>query len=94
MKSVGEKGLPAGELRRFVEFTGTQNTCLPTILHEDNKLANKTRQSHLEVSGKESGTAGSIFGSQCIYIDSNISSELQKKVFNGSPKAIIAHHDI
>eukprot|EP00268_Persea_americana_P044628 TRINITY_DN4510_c1_g1_i3.p1 TRINITY_DN4510_c1_g1~~TRINITY_DN4510_c1_g1_i3.p1 ORF type:complete len:549 (-),score=83.24 TRINITY_DN4510_c1_g1_i3:401-2047(-) len=86
VKSVGENGLPTGELHRLVEFSSAQNTCLPAILHEDNKPANKTQQSLLDVSGKESRNGSSIFASECIYIDSNISSELQKKVVEAATR--------
>eukprot|EP00262_Sarcandra_glabra_P022403 TRINITY_DN9905_c0_g1_i1.p1 TRINITY_DN9905_c0_g1~~TRINITY_DN9905_c0_g1_i1.p1 ORF type:complete len:489 (-),score=62.67 TRINITY_DN9905_c0_g1_i1:370-1806(-) len=84
VKNVGENGSPTGELNRLVGFPGTGNSCLPTILHEDNKACNNTWQSHLQFSGKDYRSKGSILASHCIYIDSNVSSELQKKVVDAA----------
>ncbi|XP_077236394.1 uncharacterized protein LOC143877947 isoform X2 [Tasmannia lanceolata] len=81
VKSVGENGLPMKELNRLVGFTGSEYSCLPTMMNDDSKLSNLARQPHQQSSGKESSRSReSVLANHCIYIDSNISTELQKKV--------------
>lgn len=86
VRSFGANGMPSGELNRLVGFTGAENTCLPAILHNDNRSSNKQWQPHLEVSGKKSKNGGSVFSSHSIYIDSSISAELMKKVTEAATK--------
>ncbi|XP_058078838.1 uncharacterized protein LOC131227136 [Magnolia sinica] len=94
-KSVGENGLPVGEWNQLVGFAANENSCLPSMFREDNKAPTMTWQPHLQHSGKESsGNKGPVLASYCIYIDSNVSTEMQKKVTDaaaGEGAAILDH---
>ncbi|XP_042485890.1 uncharacterized protein LOC122066108 isoform X2 [Macadamia integrifolia] len=81
VKTVGESGLQTEELNRPLGFTGTKNTCLPVGVHDDAKQYGTTLQPHPYFVGKENNKSGkAVLSSHSIFIDSDISAELQSKV--------------
>lgn len=81
VKSVGENGLQVEELNQRLGFPGTENSCLPVGVLEDGKLFNTMRQPHLQSSGKESSRSRvSVLSGYSLFVDSDISAELQSKV--------------
>ncbi|KAL5995133.1 hypothetical protein ACLOJK_025191 [Asimina triloba] len=88
VKGVGENGLPVAEWNNVAGLAGSENSCLPPILQDGNTATNMNWRPHLRQSGKESSQAEvSFFDRQFIYIDSNISSEMQKKVTDAATEA-------
>ncbi|XP_077240936.1 uncharacterized protein LOC143881623 [Tasmannia lanceolata] len=86
VKSVGENGFPMRESDRLTGFSDAENSCLPATINEDSKLSNITCQKHLQSSGKKSRSRESVLANHCIYVDSNISTEMQKKVVEAAAK--------
>lgn len=81
VNSVVHPGLPLEEFSQLVAITNAEYSCLPLISREDNKSLSISLQSHSQSVGKEvSKTAGSILSGHCLYIDTDVSSELHKKV--------------
>ncbi|KAF9586976.1 hypothetical protein IFM89_039848 [Coptis chinensis] len=71
----------------------TENSCLPVGLREDNKHSNRTQQAQL--SGKESGTrADLVLSAKSIYVDSEISDGVRRKVINAATKGGVATIDL
>ena len=79
VKSTGDNGLPLGEFNRLVDIPGNENSCLPLITFGDGKSLDLTRQNQLQSSG-ENSKDGYFFSNDVLYIDSNISGEMRKKV--------------
>ncbi|KAF8393641.1 hypothetical protein HHK36_021887 [Tetracentron sinense] len=86
VQSVGENGLRMEELNRLLGFTSTEKSCLPVAVHEVLKQSNTIHQPHLPFSGKESRSRESILSGQSIYVDSDISAELQSKVVEAAAR--------
>lgn len=80
IKSVGESGLPLGEVNRLVGLTGSEKSCLPAIAFGDETSSNAAGQPQLPLSIKELRAGVSVFSNDCIFIDSGVSCELKKKV--------------
>ncbi|XP_072980616.1 uncharacterized protein [Typha angustifolia] len=79
VKSTGDNGLPLGEFNRLVDIPGNENSCLPLITFGDGKSSDLTRQNQLQSSG-ENSKDGYFFSNDVLYIDSNISGEMRKKI--------------
>ncbi|KAH7574473.1 hypothetical protein JRO89_XS03G0300600 [Xanthoceras sorbifolium] len=86
VKSIGEHGMHLDKLNRLVGFSGTENSCLPAGIYES-KQHDKTRKPNLQFSDKESNrSTDSTLSGHYIYVDSDISEELQNKVFEAAAK--------
>lgn len=81
VKSVGDSGSHIDELHQARVITGAENSCLPASIHEAKKLE-RTEESRLLSSGRESqrSVVSTTLSGQSVYIDSDISAELQSKV--------------
>lgn len=81
VKSVGDNSGRIEELHRACGITGAENSCLPSSIHEAKKLE-RTAESHLLSSGRESQRSVDLMtlSGQSVYLDSDISAELQNKV--------------
>ena len=86
VKRAGENGMPLGELNQLVGLPGAEKSCLPHEIFKAEKPLSATGLSHLQSSRKELRSGGAVLSSDCIYIDSDISTEMKKKVNFGFVK--------
>ncbi|MQL79982.1 hypothetical protein Taro_012411 [Colocasia esculenta] len=83
VKNFGENGLPLQEIGHLVSHQSSNKSCLPA--HEGSNRSSMIWQPHLQTSEKETiRNRGSLLASKVIYIDSNISNELKKKVVDAA----------
>lgn len=82
VRRLGENGMPLEELNKLAGLPGAEKSCLPHGVFEVEKHLSKTWQCHLQTSRREIGNGGAVLASNSIYIDSNISIELKKKVID------------
>lgn len=80
VKHAGEDGMPLRELNQLIGLSGSEKSCLPLGFFEDEKSLSTIWRHHLQSSRKELRTGGAVLSSDCIYVDSDISTELRKKV--------------
>lgn len=87
VKSVGDSGGRIEELHRARGITGAENSCLPASIHEAKKLE-RTEESRLLSSGRESQKSVDLMtlSGQSVYLDSDISAELQNKVIDAATR--------
>lgn len=84
VKNVGENGMHMDELNQLVGFGGSDYSCLPSGIHEA-KQVDMMEKSHLRFSGKESSISKDLtLSGKSLYVDSDISDELQCKVILNS----------
>ncbi|CAL5358636.1 hypothetical protein CsSME_00048631 [Camellia sinensis var. sinensis] len=77
VKSIGENGMPMDDLNRLSQFVGSETSCLPVAIHEHAK------QSGMAVPFPEKESKRSVestLSGHSLYIDSDISPELHRKV--------------
>ncbi|KAF5743146.1 putative topbp1 [Tripterygium wilfordii] len=79
VKSVGETGLCLDELNRLVGFSSAENSCLPVGIHEVKRI-DFTDEAQKQLSVKFSRNMDSSLTGCTMYVDSDISPELKKKV--------------
>lgn len=81
VKSVGDSGSRIEELHRTRGITGAEKSCLPASIQEAKKLE-KGEESRLLSSGRECQRSVDLMNlsGQSVYLDSDISAELQNKV--------------
>ncbi|PIA30253.1 hypothetical protein AQUCO_05700155v1 [Aquilegia coerulea] len=90
VKGVGDSGLQV-EFNRVVRVCDTEKSCLPARLHERSKQVNTTQQAHLQSSGEDSGASRPVvLSGQSIYVDSEISDDVQRKVVDAATKGGVA----
>ncbi|XP_021894373.1 uncharacterized protein LOC110812022, partial [Carica papaya] len=86
VKNVGENGMHMDELNQLVGFGGSDYSCLPSGIHEA-KQVDMMEKSHLRFSGKESSISKDLtLSGKSLYVDSDISDELQCKVLEAAAK--------
>ncbi|KAL3744584.1 hypothetical protein ACJRO7_013798 [Eucalyptus globulus] len=87
VKSIGDTGGKIEELHRARGITGAGNSCLPASIHEAKKLE-RTEESHLLSSGREPQRSvdSMTLSGQSVYLDSDISTELQNKVIDAATR--------
>ncbi|KAJ6824104.1 uncharacterized protein M6B38_129790 [Iris pallida] len=78
--------MPLGDSNQLVGLRGAEKSCLPARAFEDGKSLSNSWQLPLQSSRKELRSSGSLFSSECIYIDSDISAELKKKVVDAATR--------
>ncbi|KAK1263888.1 hypothetical protein QJS04_geneDACA013513 [Acorus gramineus] len=94
VKSVGQNGLPVGDLNRLVGFTNAEKSCVPVLAYDESRLSNTNLQTFLQPPGQDStGSWRPILASDRIYIDSNISPDLKTKVLEASAREGTIHLD-
>ncbi|KAF9586973.1 hypothetical protein IFM89_039845 [Coptis chinensis] len=94
VKSAGENGLNM-KSNHLVRVNDTENSCLPVGLREDTKHSNRTQQAQLLFSEKESGTrADLVLSVKSIYVDSEISDDVRRKVIDAATKGGVATIDL
>ncbi|KAM0949202.1 putative BRCT domain-containing protein [Dioscorea sansibarensis] len=86
VRSVEENGLPLRELSRLVGYTSAENSCLPVVDFGDTKPSNTALQAHLQTPRKEVNSTAPVLSKVFIYIDPNISSEMNKKVVDAAAR--------
>ncbi|XP_039127734.1 uncharacterized protein LOC120263822 isoform X2 [Dioscorea cayenensis subsp. rotundata] len=86
VRSVEENGLPLRELSRLVGYTSAENSCLPVVDFGNTKPSNTALQAHLQTPRKEVNSTEPVLSKACIYIDPNISSEMNKKVVDAAAR--------
>ncbi|CAL5434688.1 unnamed protein product [Camellia sinensis] len=77
VKSIGENGMPMDDLNRLSQFVGSETSCLPVAIHEHAK------QSGMAVPFPEKESKRSVestLSGHSLYIDSDISPELHRKI--------------
>ncbi|KAF5208059.1 Brct domain dna repair protein [Thalictrum thalictroides] len=90
VKGVGDSGLQV-EFNRLVRVSDTEKSCLPARLHERSKQANTTQQAHLQSSGEDFGASRAVvLSGQSIYVDSEISDDVRRKVIDAATKGGVA----
>lgn len=87
VKSIGDTGGKIEELHRARGITGAGNSCLPASIHEAKKLE-RTEESRLLSSGREPQRSvdSMTLSGQSVYLDSDISTELQNKVIDAATR--------
>lgn len=81
VNSVVHPGLPLEEFSQLVAITNAEHSCFPIISNDDNKSLSISLQPYFQSNGKEVlKNAGSVLSGHCLYIDTDVSSELHKKV--------------
>lgn len=75
VKSIDEHGMHLDKLNRLVGFAGTETSCLPAGIYEAKQFdvtSKPERESHRNMNSTLSGCS--------MYVDSDVSEELQNKV--------------
>lgn len=87
VKSIGDTGGKIEELHRARGITGAGNSCLPASIHEAKKLE-RIEESRLLSSGREPQRSvdSMTLSGQSVYLDSDISTELQNKVIDAATR--------
>ncbi|KAI3805348.1 hypothetical protein L1987_27646 [Smallanthus sonchifolius] len=75
-RSLGENNTPKDDFNMLT----SGNSCLPVAVLENAKQSNTVEKSNLFSSQEELKRRGSIFAGQSIYVDPEVSAELQNKV--------------
>ncbi|KAG6495333.1 hypothetical protein ZIOFF_043136 [Zingiber officinale] len=86
VKSVGENGLPSGELNRIVGVPRSDKSCLPSPSFEDGKSLGRGWQTPIKAPNKEQILSEPVFSNNFVYIDSEISDDMKKKVVESATK--------
>ncbi|XP_074558986.1 uncharacterized protein LOC141814925 isoform X1 [Curcuma longa] len=86
VKSVGENALPSGDLNRIVGVPGSDKSCLPSPSFEDGKSLGRGWQTPIKAPNKEQILSEPVFSNNFIYIDSEISDDMKKKVVEAATK--------
>lgn len=75
------------EWNRLFRVHDTETSCVPARLLQDIKQYKRTQQAHPQISGEEFGTSRDLilFG-QSIYVDSEISDDVKRKVIDAAKK--------
>lgn len=76
VRSLGENHTPKDDFSMLT----TGNSCLPVAMLENATQSNMTEKSRLFSSEETLKRRGSIFSGQSIYVDPEVSAELQNKV--------------
>ncbi|XP_038700846.1 uncharacterized protein LOC119997735 isoform X3 [Tripterygium wilfordii] len=79
VKSVGETGVRLDELNRLVGFSSVENSCLPVGIDEVKRF-DITEEAQKQHSGNSSRNIDPTLTGRTMYVDSDISPELKKKV--------------
>lgn len=87
VKSIGDTGGKIEELHWARGITGAGNSCLPASIHEAKKLE-RIEESRLLSSGREPQRSvdSMTLSGQSVYLDSDISTELQNKVIDAATR--------
>ncbi|XP_056176725.1 uncharacterized protein LOC115671086 [Syzygium oleosum] len=87
VKSVGDSGSRIEELHRARGITGAEKSCLPASIQEAKKLE-KAEESRLLSSGRDCQRSVDLMNlsGQSVYLDSDISAELQNKVIDAATR--------
>ncbi|WOK96379.1 hypothetical protein Cni_G05086 [Canna indica] len=80
VKSIGENGLPLGESNRLAGLPSSERSCLPSPAFKDDKSLGRGWQPPIKPPKNEHTIGGSVFFNSSIYVDSEISDDLKKKV--------------
>ncbi|XP_020244275.1 uncharacterized protein LOC109822485 isoform X2 [Asparagus officinalis] len=75
-----------GELNQLAGLPGAEKSCLPTGVFEDEKSMSRIWQNHQQCSRKELRSSGAVLSGDCIYVDSDTSTELKKKVVDAATR--------
>ncbi|XP_021277590.1 uncharacterized protein LOC110411661 isoform X2 [Herrania umbratica] len=86
VKGVGEHGTRVDELNRLVRSTATESSCLPAGFHEGKKFG-MIEKPNERISGRDPNKSiDTTLSGHIMYIDSDISDELQSKVLEAVSK--------
>ncbi|KAL5716201.1 hypothetical protein ACHQM5_017925 [Ranunculus cassubicifolius] len=90
VKYLGDDG-PRVELNRLLRVVGSEKSCVPAGLHENTKKSSTTQLAHPQLAEKESNTSSDlVLSGHSIYVDPNISEDVQKKVIDAAFKGGLA----
>ncbi|XP_026429596.1 uncharacterized protein LOC113325993 [Papaver somniferum] len=75
------------DFNRVVGSNGSEKSCLPVGVHEVTKQSRLSEQSQLQPAGKEAfKSKESVFAGQFMYLDSELSAELKRKVIDAATR--------
>ncbi|KAI3833197.1 hypothetical protein MKW92_023659 [Papaver armeniacum] len=75
------------DFNRVVGSNGSEKSCLPVGVHEVTKQSRISEQSQLQPAGKEPfRSKESVFAGQFMYLDSELSAELKRKVIDAATR--------
>ncbi|KAM7258378.1 hypothetical protein ACFE04_014119 [Oxalis oulophora] len=86
IKSVGENSFRLDELNRLVGFGSTENSCLPAGIRENPKLNTVPLSRFSAKEPTKTTVSNSVLSDHSMYIDSDISTELYKKICDGATR--------
>ncbi|XP_074558875.1 uncharacterized protein LOC141814824 isoform X1 [Curcuma longa] len=80
VKSIGENGLPSGELNRIVGVPGSEKSFLPSPAFEDDKSLGRGWRTPVKSPNKQQTFGGPVFSNSFVYIDPKVSDDMKEKV--------------
>lgn len=80
VRCIGENGM----LNQLAGLPGAEKSCLPLGVFEDERQLSTIWQGHLRTSRKELLSGDAVLSSESIYVDSDVSAELKKKVVDAA----------